>query len=134
MTASAIPPGTAAWPRSPSASGAASEAATSSSATAGRSSACCSRAPARAARGDSPNGVRSAVSVLRIPAGEGTIRPTVSLGVAAALPGDGAAELMAKADAALYRAKRSGRNRVSAAGRSACDRHSPRHEDRRLRT
>ena len=69
--------------------------------------------------------VRSAVDTLRIPAGEGMIRPTVSLGVAAALPGDGAAELMAKADAALYRAKRSGRNRVFAAGRSACDRHSP---------
>ena len=68
--------------------------------------------------------VRTAVDALRIPAGEETIHPTVSLGVAAAVPGDRAAELLAKADAALYRAKRNGRNRVSAAGRSACDRHS----------
>ena len=77
--------------------------------------------------------VRSAVDTLRIPAGEGAIRPTISLGVAAALPGDGAAGLLAKADAALYRAKRSGRNRVAAAGRSAATDNPSRHQARRLR-
>ncbi len=69
--------------------------------------------------------VRSAVDALRIPAGEGTVHPTVSLGVATVVPGDRAAELLARADAALYRAKRKGRNRVSAAGRSVSGRHPP---------
>ena len=69
--------------------------------------------------------LRAAVDALRIPAGEGTIHPTISLGVAAVVSGDRAAELLAKADAALYRAKRKGRDRVSAAGRSACGRHPP---------
>ena len=69
--------------------------------------------------------VRAAVDALRIPAGEGTIHPTISLGVAALVPGDSAAALLAKADAALYRAKRNGRNRISAAGRGASGRHPP---------
>jgi len=77
--------------------------------------------------------VRTAVGTLRIPAGEETIHPTVSLGVATVVPGDGAAELLSRADAALYRAKRSGRNRVSAAGRSAAIDNPSRHQARRLR-
>ena len=82
--------------------------------------------------------VRTAVDALRIPAGEGTIHPTISLGVSAVVPGDRAAELLAKADAALYRAKRNGRNRVSAAGRSVSGRHPPKkqgdseHDEERL--
>lgn len=62
--------------------------------------------------------VRAAVEALRIPAGAETIRVTVSLGVASLAPADTAAELIAKADAALYRAKRRGRNRVSASATS----------------
>lgn len=58
--------------------------------------------------------VREAVRVLRIPAGSETIRLTASVGVASLAPGDDAADLLRKADAALYRAKRNGRNRVSA--------------------
>jgi hypothetical protein len=38
---------------------------------------------------------------------------TVSLGGAMATPGEGARSLATRADAALYRAKRHGRNRVS---------------------
>lgn len=44
---------------------------------------------------------------------------SVSIGVAAWHPGESAAELMARADAALYRAKREGRNRVEAAAKEA---------------
>ena len=53
--------------------------------------------------------VREAVERLRIPAGSGTLRVSVSVGVASRSPGEGPAELIAKADAALYRAKRAGR-------------------------
>ena len=58
-------------------------------------------------------GIRAAVDALRVPAGDGRARVSVSLGVAAFAPGDRPSSLIARADAALYRAKRSGRNRVS---------------------
>ena len=58
--------------------------------------------------------VRKAIGALRIPAGAETIRLTASLGVASLVSGDQAADLLRKADNALYRSKRSGRNRVSA--------------------
>jgi len=45
----------------------------------------------------------------------GAVRVTVSLGVAALSPGESAEELMQRTDAALYVAKRKGRNRVEAA-------------------
>ncbi len=60
--------------------------------------------------------VRDATGRLRIPSGAETIRLSVSLGVAALGPGDGAADLLGRADSALYRAKRAGGNRVSASG------------------
>lgn len=47
----------------------------------------------------------------------GRLRVTLSAGVAAAQPGDDLDALVARADAALYRAKRTGRNRVVTADR-----------------
>jgi diguanylate cyclase (GGDEF)-like protein len=63
--------------------------------------------------------VRSQIEALRVPMleGDGTISVTVSLGVAA-LPASGTADkaaLVGAADAALYRAKRAGKNRTERA-------------------
>ncbi|HTX58127.1 MAG TPA: GGDEF domain-containing protein, partial [Verrucomicrobiae bacterium] len=57
--------------------------------------------------------IRLAVADLAIPAREEGSRITVSIGVAAYLAGEEAAELIRRADAALYRAKEGGRNRVA---------------------
>jgi len=48
-------------------------------------------------------------------ADDGAPSVTVSIGLAEAAPGDGVASLLARADAALYRAKADGRNRVATA-------------------
>ncbi len=62
--------------------------------------------------------IRVRIESLSVPRldGEGTVRVTASLG-AASMPGsaDSARSLIAAADAALYEAKRSGKNRVSGA-------------------
>jgi diguanylate cyclase (GGDEF)-like protein len=60
--------------------------------------------------------VRAAIEDLRVPMleGDGVLRVTASLGVATMLEGE-KDELVAEADAALYRAKRSGKNRVERA-------------------
>ncbi|MGH7685133.1 MAG: diguanylate cyclase, partial [Vulcanimicrobiaceae bacterium] len=50
---------------------------------------------------------------LAISAHEEGSRVTVSIGVAAYLPGEQSVELLRRADAALYRAKEGGRNRVA---------------------
>jgi diguanylate cyclase (GGDEF)-like protein len=67
-------------------------------------------------RHSSPEGCRSVAEKLRLEiAGHGfpTVgRITASFGVAACRDGDNAATLLARADAALYRAKAAGRNRV----------------------
>jgi len=59
--------------------------------------------------------LRAAVQDLRIRLADGTPlpSPTISVGVAELQSGQGPDELVAAADAALYRAKRAGRNRVS---------------------
>jgi len=57
--------------------------------------------------------IRRAVADLNIPAHEEGASITVSIGVAAFLPGEGSADLVRRADEALYRAKNEGRNRVA---------------------
>jgi diguanylate cyclase (GGDEF)-like protein len=66
--------------------------------------------------------IRTAVESLRIPRldGQGTLRVTVSLGVAASSEGS-KQDLIAEADAALYEAKRQGKNRTQAAGTPAAN-------------
>jgi diguanylate cyclase (GGDEF)-like protein len=49
-------------------------------------------------------------------------RVTISIGVAEALPEESSASLLARADGALYKAKRNGRNQVA----TATDSQSPR--------
>lgn len=58
--------------------------------------------------------LRGQVAARRVPLDDGrTVSYTVSIGVAVQRPGEGFDALMTRADAALYRAKREGRNRVS---------------------
>jgi diguanylate cyclase (GGDEF)-like protein len=63
--------------------------------------------------------VRSGIAGLELPLpdGKGTVRVTASLGVASLPHGEGEPrDLLARADAALYEAKRSGKNKVVRAG------------------
>jgi diguanylate cyclase (GGDEF)-like protein/PAS domain S-box-containing protein len=56
--------------------------------------------------------VRAAVAALRVPHDGAVISPTVSIGVAEVRPGHDVQQVLARADEALYAAKRDGRNRV----------------------
>lgn len=62
--------------------------------------------------------VRASIAAKPVTLGEGRVLPavTVSVGVAAMRSGEDLASLLAQADAALYTAKRNGRNRVEVAG------------------
>lgn len=56
--------------------------------------------------------IRVALSALEIDVGDATVSITISIGVATAMADEGSKELLARADAALYKAKQDGRNRV----------------------
>ncbi len=64
-------------------------------------------------------GVRAAVAATPVAFEGATIPVTVSIGLATAFAGDGIDALLAEADAALYRAKNTGRNRVVYGGKAA---------------
>jgi diguanylate cyclase (GGDEF)-like protein len=59
--------------------------------------------------------IRTAIAATGIVHGDSTIHLTASIGVATLLPGERPQGLIARADAALYRAKRAGRNAVELA-------------------
>lgn len=71
--------------------------------------------PDAAGAAHSAERLRAAIEAREFRFGDVAIRVTASLGVASLGGGDtGAGTLLARADAALYRAKHSGRNRVAA--------------------
>ncbi len=59
--------------------------------------------------------LRQAVATMEIPHTDGTLRMTVSIGVAVHLPGDTVDLTLERADQALYTAKSLGRNRIAVA-------------------
>jgi diguanylate cyclase (GGDEF)-like protein len=59
--------------------------------------------------------LRLAVEQAQVETPSGTVRPTISIGVAERRPEEDSALLLLRADNALYRAKQNGRNRVEAA-------------------
>jgi diguanylate cyclase (GGDEF)-like protein len=56
--------------------------------------------------------LRQSLAALPLPAGAESALVTASFGVAERVPGEGGSDLLRRADAALYQAKREGRNRV----------------------
>ncbi len=76
--------------------------------------------------------VRGAVAAEPIRVGDYRIHATVSIGAAAWSGLPDASEIVDRADAALYRAKHGGRDRVELAPNAANDRHGPLHDPRRV--
>ena len=63
--------------------------------------------------------IRTAFAALEVASGDAAVRMTASFGVAAFVAGADALELVRTADAALYEAKRNGKNRVEATAQTA---------------
>jgi diguanylate cyclase (GGDEF)-like protein/PAS domain S-box-containing protein len=63
--------------------------------------------------------LRAAIQQMRVPAADGPVQITASVGVASAASGEEVAAVLQRADRALYRAKADGRNRVTADGAEA---------------
>ena len=75
--------------------------------------------------------LRERIGAAEIRDGELAAKVSISIGVAEFGPGRSVASLIGDADAALYRAKESGRNRVELGARAAKKRRAPRESDRR---
>ena len=63
--------------------------------------------------------IRTAFAALEVASGDASVRMTASFGVAGYVAGADALEVVRTADAALYHAKRNGKNQVEAAAQTA---------------
>ena len=78
--------------------------------------------------------IRERIEALEVVLSTGTVRPTASLGVTCFVEGDRAERVISRADRALYKAKRSGRNQVQVAAQHTRRRSTPTRGRRRRRS